>query len=68
MHAICVRPTRTVRDDGAAYADKLVAAGVKVDYHRYGGVFHGFMLMAKIIPEGAQLLDAQVAFIKQHMA
>lgn len=57
-----------LRDEGAAYADKLGAAGVKVEYHRYDGVFHGFMLMAKIIPEGEQLVAAQVAFIKRHFA
>ena len=56
-----------LRDEGASYADKLKAAGVKVEYRRYDGVFHGFMLMAKIIPEGAQLIAAQTAFIKQHL-
>nr|AIT69706.1 lipase/esterase AS-Trib6 [uncultured bacterium] len=57
-----------LRDEGEAYANKLRAAGVAVDYRRYDGVFHGFMLMAKIIPEGAQLIAAQAAFIKQHLA
>lgn len=57
-----------LRDEGAAYADKLVAAGVEVEYQPYDGVFHGFMLMSKIIPEGARLIGAQTAFIKRHFA
>jgi acetyl esterase len=57
-----------LRDEGEAYAGKLQSAGVVVEYLRYGGVFHGFMLMSKIIPEGARLIAAQAAFIKQYMA
>lgn len=57
-----------LRDEGAAYASQLKAAGVAVDYRRYDGVFHGFLLMAKLIPEGAQLQEAQLAFIQQHLA
>ena len=56
------------RDEGEAYADKLTAANVDVEYLPYAGVFHGFGLMSKVIPEGAQLLEAQAAFIKLHMA
>jgi hypothetical protein len=40
---------------------------VTVEAKRYDSVFHGFMLMSKIIPEGAQLLDAQVAFLAKHL-
>ena len=57
-----------LRDEGEAYAGKLKSAQVVVEYHRYGGVFHGFLLMSKIIPEAARLIAAQVAFIKQYMA
>ncbi len=57
-----------LRDEGEAYAGKLKSADVLVEYHRYGGVFHGFLLMSKIIPEGARLITAQVEFIKQYMA
>ena len=57
-----------LRDEGEAYAGKLKAAGGVVEYHRYGGVFHGFMLMSKIIPEAARLIAAQAAFIKQYLA
>ncbi len=57
-----------LRDEGEAYAGKLKRAEVVVEYYRYGGVFHGFLLMSKIIPEAARLIAAQAAFIKQYMA
>jgi acetyl esterase len=57
-----------LRDEGETYAGKLKSADVVVEYHRYGGVFHGFLLMSKIIPEAARLIAAQAAFIKQYMA
>jgi len=56
-----------LRDEGAAYAGKLASAGVELDFRPYRGVFHGFMLMAKAIPEGARLIAAQVEFIQRHL-
>jgi acetyl esterase len=56
-----------LRDEGNAYAKRLMDSGVDVEHLTFMGVFHGFMLMEKIIPQGAQLVDAQVAFIKQHL-
>ena len=52
-----------LRDEGEAYAKKLKEAGVAVEAKRYDSVFHGFMLMSKIIPEGRQLLADQVNFL-----
>ncbi|SEW12257.1 alpha/beta hydrolase [Natrinema salifodinae] len=34
-----------LRDDGAAYAERLEAAGVPVEYHHYDDVIHGFFGM-----------------------
>ena len=65
---ICSAEFDPLRDEGEAYAGKMKNAGVVVEYHRYGGVFHGFLLMSKIIPEAARLIVAQVSFIKQYMA
>lgn len=56
-----------LRDEGEEYARKLKAAGVVVEQRRYDGVFHGFMLMSKIIPEARRLIDDQAAFLKQHL-
>jgi acetyl esterase len=41
-------------DDGLAYADKLRAAGVKVELEIYRGVTHGFINMGRAIPEARQ--------------
>lgn len=36
-----------LRDEGAAYAERLTQAGVKVDYRCYSGLIHGFIGMHK---------------------
>ena len=56
-----------LRDEGEAYAKQLAAAGVTVEAKRYNSVFHGFMLMSKIIPEGRQLLADQVTFLARQL-
>ncbi|SFR89576.1 alpha/beta hydrolase [Sphingomonas jatrophae] len=51
-----------LRDEGEAYADRLRAAGVPVDYRMYPGTFHGFASMFGILPEAdAALADAAAA-------
>ncbi|MEV5648499.1 alpha/beta hydrolase [Nocardia sp. NPDC052254] len=42
-----------LRDEGEAYANRLAAAGVPVEVHRYDGMFHGFMTMGDALPETA---------------
>jgi len=56
-----------LRDEGEAYADKLEAAGVPVECRRYDGVFHGFMLLGKFIPEARELIADQAAFLKANL-
>lgn len=56
-----------LRDEGEAYAAKLKAAGVTVECKRYNGVFHGFALMGKVVPEGRQVVADQAAFVKQYL-
>lgn len=56
-----------LRDEGEEYAKKLQAAGVPVEMKRYNGVFHGFALLGKFIPEGRLVLDDQVAFLKKYL-
>lgn len=43
-----------LRSEGKAYADKLQAAGVKVDYQLYKGVTHEFFGMGALLEEAKQ--------------
>ena len=45
-----------LRDDGRAYAEKLQAAGVAVEYVDYPGTIHGFVAMAEQLDAGQQAL------------
>lgn len=47
-----------VVDDGIAYADRLRAAGVPVDFELYRGVTHDFIKMGRALPEAISALDA----------
>jgi acetyl esterase len=57
-----------LKDQGRAYADKLRAAGVTVDFHEYPRFIHGFYSMSKVAPvvlpaiaEAAEALKAALA-------
>lgn len=39
-----------LRDEGAAYAEQLRAAGVPVDYRQFDGQMHGFFTMVGLLP------------------
>lgn len=45
-----------LRDEGAAYADRLREAGVKVTASRYDGVVHGFFWMGGVLTDGRAVL------------
>jgi acetyl esterase/lipase len=46
-----------LRDEGEAYAERLVAAGVDATAARYDGMIHGFFSMRDLIPEGKAAVD-----------
>jgi acetyl esterase len=51
-----------LRDEGAAYAERLAAAGVAVKHRTYPGVFHGFVSMFGVVAEADEAIaDAAVA-------
>jgi len=45
-----------VRDEGNAYAGKLVAAGVEVEHVCHDGMIHNFHAMGAILPQGRLVL------------
>ena len=45
-----------IRDEGKAYADRLSAAGVPVEYRCFEGTIHAFMSFAGAIPVGLEAL------------
>ncbi|MEZ5630153.1 MAG: alpha/beta hydrolase [Burkholderiaceae bacterium] len=55
-------------DEGVHYADKLRAAGVPVALEIYRGVVHGFITMARSIPEALQLREEAGAALRAAFA
>jgi acetyl esterase len=45
-----------LRDDGRAYAQKLIGAGNDVGYIEWQGVVHGFMMMDRFTPASRKLI------------
>ena len=43
-----------LRDEGAAYAERLRQAGVPVTYREYAGMVHGFMSWSSVVPTAAR--------------
>ena len=52
-------------DEGVAYADRLRAAGVTVDFELYRGVTHDFIKLGRMLPEAAAAQAAIAAALRQ---
>ena len=52
-------------DEGAAYADKLRAAGVAVKLELYRGVTHDFIKMGRSLPEAGAAMEAAASALKK---
>jgi acetyl esterase len=46
-----------LRDEGRAYADRLIDAGVKTTYVNYPGTVHGFFTLTRFLKEGLKAND-----------
>ncbi len=52
-----------LHDDGAAYAEKLKAAGVDVRYDRFEGTIHGFVSSLLVMSDGQVAVDHIADFL-----
>lgn len=54
-----------LRSEGKAYADKLAAAGVTVDYKNYDGVTHEFFSMSAVLDQAKAAVQQAAAGLKR---
>jgi acetyl esterase len=55
-----------LRDEGRAYADRLIAAGVKTTYVNYPGTIHGFFSLTRFLSQGLKANDEAAAVLGAH--
>ncbi|MDH4565193.1 alpha/beta hydrolase [Pseudomonas sp. BN414] len=56
-----------LRDEGEAYAARLVAAGVPTQFERYAGQFHGFVSFVNMLPGSAAAIEHIGRFIDHRL-
>jgi len=55
-------------DEGRAYAEALMKAGVKVETHEFSGQMHGFFTMTGILPASDLALERIGVFVDHLIA
>jgi acetyl esterase len=55
-----------LRDEGRAYADRLIDAGVKTTYVNYPGTIHGFFSLTRFLTQGLKANDEAAAVMAAH--
>ncbi|WP_417518121.1 alpha/beta hydrolase [Minwuia sp.] len=54
-----------LRDEAKDYADRLTEAGVSTTVHEYPGQIHGFMMLAKSLPQGLDATREATDYMKR---
>ncbi|WP_020538641.1 alpha/beta hydrolase [Lewinella cohaerens] len=57
---ICTADLDPLRDEGKAYAEKMAAAGVEVEFHNFQGVVHGFLNMRRLCRRQNSAMHADI--------
>lgn len=57
-----------LRDEGEAYAERLLAAGVPVSLRRHAGLIHGFFGMTSAVPAARAAVDQAVEALERGLA
>lgn len=52
-----------LRDEGRAYADRLIDSGVKTTYANYPGTIHGFFSLTRFLKQGLKANDEAAAVL-----
>jgi acetyl esterase len=55
-----------LRDEGRAYADRLIDAGIKTTYVNYPGTIHGFFSLTRFLKQGLKANDEAAAVMAAH--
>lgn len=55
-----------LRDEGRAYADRLIDAGIKTTYVNYPGTIHGFFSLTRFLGQGIKANDEAAAVLGAH--
>lgn len=55
-----------LRDEGRAYANRLIDAGVKTTYVNYPGTIHGFFSLTRFLKQGLRANDEAAAVMAAH--
>jgi acetyl esterase len=55
-----------LRDEGRAYAERLIDAGVKTTYVNYPGTIHGFFSLTRFLQQGLRANDEAAAVLAAH--
>lgn len=55
-----------LRDEGRAYANRLIDAGVKTTYVNYPGTIHGFFSLTRFLHQGIKANDEAAAVLAAH--